>query len=211
MSDSDPDPDELLSLHQLLITEEDPTAPARMAELLLPALKRRFAGTRLPDPHDVESLIGWSIARYVTEPSRWRPQQAPLLAFLYQDVNGDIVNERDRRARLRRHEEPDSAVVELVGADRNPSPEEEVLDDMDPLDVAPALLARAREEISPINKQDRQLIEPLGGGVRATSAYAEVLGIVHLPKEAQAEEVKRHKDRLKKRLGVIRAQLDRTD
>jgi hypothetical protein len=211
MSDTDPDADELLRLHELLIAEIDPTAPACMAELLLPALKRRFAGARLPDPHDVESLIGWSIARYVAEPTRWQPQQAPLLAFLYQDVNGDIVNERDRRARLRRHEEPDSAVVELVGADRNPGPEEEVLDDMDPFDMAPAVLARAREEIAPMDSQDRQLIELLGDGVRATSAYAEVLGIVHLPKEAQADEVKRHKDRLKKRLGVIRAQLDRTD
>lgn len=211
MTDTDPDAVELLRLHQLLCAGEDPTAPARMAELLLPALKRRFSATRLADPHTVESLIGLSIARYLADPDRWKPELAPLLAYLYRDVGGDVLNERDSRARLRRHEEPNSAAVELAGADRNLNVEEEVLDEMDPFDVAPAVLARAHEEMAAFSDQDRHLIELLGAGVRATSAYAEVLGISHLPQEAQTEAVKRHKDRLKKRLGVIRSEFDRTD
>ena len=89
--------------------------------------------------------------------------------------------------------------------------EEEVLDEMDPFDVAPAVLARARDEMAAFSDQDRRLIELLGAGTRSTSAYAEVLGISHLPREAQTKEVKRHKDRLKKRLGVIRSEFDRTD
>lgn len=211
MNDTDPEAGELLRLHEQLCDGEDPTAPARMAELLIPGLRRRFSGTRLADPHEVDSLIGLSVARYLDDPSRWQPDRGPLLAYLWRDVDGDVTNERDSRARLRRHEEPDSAAVELVGADRNPGPEEEVLDDMDPFDAASAVLARAQEEIAALSEQDRQLIELLGGGVRVTSAYAEVLGFAHLPKEAQSDEVKRHKDRLKKRLGVIRGQLDRTD
>ena len=119
MSDSGPDADEVLRLHELLCTAEDPTAPARMAELLLPALRRRFSGTRLADPHTVESLIGLSIARYLADPDRWKPDRAPLLAYLYRDVGGDVINERDSQARLRRHEEPNSAAVELAGVDRN--------------------------------------------------------------------------------------------
>lgn len=211
MTDADPDAVELLRLHELLCAGEDLTAPARMAELLLPALKRRFSGTKLADPHAVDSLVGLSIARYLADPDRWKPDRSPLLAYLYRDVGGDVLNERDSRARLRRHEEPNSAAVELAGADRNLNVEEEVLDEMDPFDVPPAVLARAHEEIAVFSDQDRHLLELLGAGVRSTSAYAEVLGISHLPQEAQTEEVKRHKDRLKKRLGVIRREFNRTD
>lgn len=208
---SDPDPGDLRRLHDALADGSDPTAPARLAELLMPALRRRFASTRLPDPHTLESLIGLSVARYLAEPDRWQPGRGPLLAFLYQDVNGDVKNERDSRARLRRHELPDSAAVEYVGADRNLDVEQEVLDDMDRFDMAPVVLARARQAAAGFDDRDCQLIELLGAGVRATSAYAEVLGIAHLPEDIQAAEVKRHKDRLKKRLGVIRGQLERTD
>lgn len=139
-----------------------------MAELLLPALKRRFSGTKLADP--LESLIGLSIARYLADPDRWKPDRAPLLAYLYRDVGGDVLNERDSRARLRRHEEPTSAAVEVAGVDRNLNVEEEVRDEMEPFDVAPTVLARARDEMAAFSDQDRHLIELLGGGVRATSA-----------------------------------------
>lgn len=78
---------------------------------------------------------------------------------------------------------------------------------MDAFDLPPALLERARSKLSEFSEQDRQLIALLGTGVRSTGPYAEVLGIAHLPALAQAREVNRHKDRLRKRLGVIRDQL----
>lgn len=211
MSDPDPDPGDLQLLHEALLAGADPTAPARMAELLMPALHRRFSGRELPDPHAVTSLVGLSIARYLAKPARWRPERGPLLAFLWQDVAGDIKNERDSRARLRQHELPDSAAVELFATDQNLSVEEEVLDDMDPFDMAQALAGRALDAISGFSQQDRELVELLGAGVRSTSPYAEVLGITHLPEPHQAKEVKRHKDRLNKRLGVVRGQLERAD
>lgn len=211
MSAADPDPAELRRLHEALVSADDPTAPSRLAELLLPPLRRRFASTRMPDPHSLESLIGLSIARYLADPTRWQPQHGPLLGYLWQDVNGDVKNERGSRARLRQHESPDSAAVELGAVDRNLSVEEEVLDDMDPFDVPPALVEQARAQVSRFSERDRQLVGLLGAGVRSTSPYVEILGIAHLPEEAQAKEVKRHKDRLKKRLGVIRGELSRPD
>ncbi|MDI3315946.1 MAG: hypothetical protein QJR12_17240 [Mycobacterium sp.] len=212
MSEADPDPAVLQHLHDALVIGRDRSSAAhRMAQLLLPALQRRFARTELPDPHSVNSLIGLSIARYLHDPSRWQPERGPLLAFLWQDISGDIKNERDARARLRRHEVPDSDVVEVVGADRNVNVEQKVLDDMDPFDMARSLTARAGAHIASFDAQDRRLIELLADGVRSTSSYAEVLGIAHLPVAMQAKEVKRHKDRLKKKLGVIRGQLDKAD
>jgi hypothetical protein len=203
----DPGQAELRELHEELVAGEDPTVPARLAELLLPALRRRFASTMTPDPHSVESLIGLSIARYLNEPERYRPERGPLLAYLWRDVAGDVKNEWDSRARLRQHESPDSAAVELSTADRNLSVEEEVLDAMDRFDVPPAVVERARDQLSRFSEQDRQLLALLGAGVRSTGPYAEILGIAHLPVRAQAKEVNRHKDRLKKRLEVIRGQL----
>ena len=207
----DPDPARLRELHEAVVAGEDPTAPAQMAELLLPALRRRFASTPMSDPHSVESLIGLSVARYLAEPERYQPERGPLLAWLWQDVAGDLRNEWDARARLRLHESPGSDVVELGSDDRNLSVEEEVLDAVDRFDVSSAILQRARDELGQFSEQDRQLIELLGAGVRDTGPYAEVLGIAHLPSSAQAREVNRHKDRLRKRLGVIRGKLSRPE
>jgi hypothetical protein len=209
--EDDPDPGELRELHEALVAGDDPTVPSRLAALVLPAMQRRFASVRTADPDSVESLIGLSIARYLAKPTRYRPERGPLLAYLWQDVTGDLKNEWDKSARLRKQESPDSAVVELSAADRNLSVEEEVLDAMDPFDVPPAILERARDQLSRFSEQDQQLIALLGEAVRSTTPYAEILGIAHLPRQAQAREVKRHKDRLKKRLGVIRDQLSRPE
>ena len=208
MSDGgDPDPARLRELHEALLADEDPTVSSRLAELLLSALRHRFASARTHDPHLVESDIDLCIARYLREPWRYQPERGPLLAYLWLDVAGDVKNEQERNARRRDHETPDSNVVELIGADRNLNVEEEVLNAMDPFDLPPALLERARSKLSEFSEQDRQLIALLGAGVRSTGPYAEVLGIAHLPALAQAREVNRHKDRLRKRLGVIRDQL----
>jgi hypothetical protein len=207
LSGRDPDPAELRKLHEAVIAGDDPTAPARMAEVLLPALLQRFAAARFKEPHTVDSLVGLSIARYLADPSRYLPERGPLLAYLWQDVKGDLRNEWEKSSRLRQHESPDSDLIELATSDRNLTVEEEVLDAMDPFDVPSAVLERARDQLSRFSSQDLQLIALLGSGIRDTAPYAEVLGIAHLPRGIQAKEVNRHKDRLKKRLGVIRDQL----
>ena len=207
----DPDPVELRELHEALVADEDPTVPARLAEVLLAALRRRLASSKTPDPHSVESLINLSIARYLNKPWRYQPERGPLLAYLWQDVTGDLKNEWERRIRVREQESSSLAAVGLGTAERNPTVEEEVLDTVDRFDVPTVVLERAREQLGRFSEQDRQLIMLLGEGVRSTTPYAEVLGITHLPARAQAKEVNRHKDRLKKRLGVIRDELSRPE
>ena len=203
----DPDQVEFLQLHSGLCAGEDPTVPARLAELLLPALLRRFRNAAGTDRHAVDSLVGLSIARYLRDPARYNPARGPLLAFLWRDVDGDRKNELASRASLRTHERPDSDTVEVERDDRNLGTEEETLDALDPYDVAPELLDAARQELARLNDQDRELLTLMSDGVRETSAYSELLGITHLPTDAQRREVKRHKDRLKARLEVIRGRL----
>jgi hypothetical protein len=207
----EPSQAELLTLHEALVAGRDPTVPARLAELLLPALRRRFRTVPVPDPHSADSLAGQSIATYLSEPERYDPERGPLLAYLWRDVAGDLKNEWKHASRRRGHETPASDTVELREPARNLSVEEEVLEALDPFDVPPALLEEARQEVARFSGTDHRLLALLTDGVRDTAAYAEVLGISHLPVALQRREVKRHKDRLKARLEVIRGRLRRPD
>ena len=143
------------------------------------------------------------------------------MPYLWQDIRGDLLNEVERctvavadghesageRPRRARREVPDSDAVEVERDHRNPSVDEEVLDAIDPYDLPPALVERARTELGRFDQRDQALLDLLGGRVRETTPYAEVLGIAHLGVDTQRREVKRHRDRLKARLEVIRANL----
>lgn len=204
----DPGQEDLLRLHEALCDREDPTAPARMAELLLPAMRRRFQNAQLFDRHEVDSLIGLSIARYVDRPESYDPARSPLLAYLWRDIEGDrkhAISSATTRAR----KVPKWAVLELAPTGRNLGVEEEVLDALDPFDVPEELLQAARSELEGFSDQDREFLMLLGEGVRETAPYAEVLSIAHLPVGVQRDEVNRNKARLKARLEVIRGRLGR--
>lgn len=218
---NDPTNEELIELHVELVEGADPTTPSRLAELLISPLRRRFRRFGALDWDTVDSTIGWSIARYLREPARFDPERGGLLPYLWQDVRGDLLNELERRTvsisdgyesaaerpQRARRETPDSDAVEVERDHRNPPVDEEVLDAIDPYDLPAVLVERARTELSRFDTRDLALLELLGGGVRETAPYAEVLGISHLDVGIQRGEVKRHKDRLKARLEVIRAKL----
>jgi hypothetical protein len=202
----DPTPEELRELHEKL-RSGNVVAPILLAAQLLPALQRRFIRRSGFDEHRVESLIGFRVAEYLAHPERYDPSRSPLLAYLWQDIDGDLKNELAAHAKRREREVPDSPAVELFHRERNPGVEEEALDAVDPFDAPAELIQAARAEAAHLNEQDRELVRLIDEGVRETAVYAEVLGIRHLPVERQRKEVKRHKDRLKKSLEAIRGRL----
>lgn len=203
MTDGDPSQDELLALHHALLAGDDPTAKARLAALLLPSLRQRFARRRDLDQADIESLIGESITKYVNNPDRYDPDRAPLLAYLYQDVNGDIRNEVAKRARRPAETATDDEILELRADRGNPTPEDEVVDRLDPLDLPRERVRAALDEIARFSPEEREFLRLRLAGVRSTQPYAEVLGVAHLPADQRRREVKRVKDRLDKRLRSI--------
>ncbi len=219
---NDPTNEELVEFHAALVQGADPTIPAKLAELLVDPLRRRFRRFRALDWDTVDSTIGWSIARYLSEPSRFDPDRGGLLPYLWQDIQGDLLNEVERRTvpvaepdelsasenpRRQRREIPDREELEVERDRRNPPVDEEVLDAIEPFDMPPALVERAKVELGRFDQRDQALIELLGAGIRETAPYTEVLGVSHLDVDTQRREVKRHKDRLKARLEVIRAKL----
>jgi hypothetical protein len=154
-----------------------------------------------------------TLARYLRTPEEYEPRRGPLLAWLALDARGDVLNEL-ASARARR-EVVDTAAVELRGATGNVfreagairSVEEEALDNADPYDLPEDVLAAIREHAAAFSPEDAAMIELMGEGVRETAAYADVLGIAHLPARDQQVAVKREKDRLTRRLERLRERL----
>jgi hypothetical protein len=203
----DPTQRDLLGLHRALL-RGDNAARVRLAELLLPALQRRFAGRRELDRDDISSLIGLTVARYLAASDDYDPAKAPLLAYLYRDACGDIQNDAAKR---RRHAEvllPEEG-FELLSAPGNHPVEDQVMELLDPLDVPRSTVEAALAAFRDLSREEREFLQLRAGGIRSTHVYAEVLGIAHLPAAEQRVEVKRAKDRLDKRLGGIRDRLSR--
>ncbi len=190
------------------------TAPARLASLLIEPLVRRVrqSVTGIDEPQ-VRSTCCQTLANYLSNPEAYEQSRGPLLAWLALDARGDVLNEL-ASARSRR-EVVDIAVVELRGAAGNVFTEasvfrpvdEEALDNADPHDLSADVLATIREHAAGFSPEDAAMIELMGEGVRETAAYAEVLGISHLPINDQRAAVKREKDRLTRRLERLRERL----
>jgi hypothetical protein len=185
-----------------------------MARLVLESLVRRVRrSVGGIDESQVRSTCCQTLARYLLSPEEYEPSRGPLLAWLTLDARGDVLNEL-ASARARR-EVVDVATVELRGGTGNvfteaaalSSVEEEALDHADPYDLPPDVLATIREHAAGFSPEDAAMIELMGEGVRETAAYAEVLGITHLPAPEQQAAVKREKDRLTRRLERLRERL----
>jgi RNA polymerase sigma-70 factor (ECF subfamily) len=198
----------LLDLHRRLI-DGDPTVPGQLAERLVPHLLRRLEGLARStgDPHMVTSQIGLVVARYLREPERYAPERAGLVPYLAMEVRGDVLNELKTRTRRRSRETPIDEHVELRLVDRDSSVEEAALDTVDPVGVAPDTARAMLQAVADFDAVDRQVPQMIADGVRSTSAYAAVLGLSHLPVDVQRTTVRRHKDRILKRVERLRDRL----
>ena len=198
-----PDGDDYAALHQALLAGE-PTAAARLAERLLPDLRARFAGREAGarDPQVVGETIDEVVFEYLRTPTRFDPSRGlDLVRYLAMAVRGDLANAQQARNREERRRADFD--VELSVEDGNT--EEEALNRVDPLDRPADEVAAARAALASLDERDRRMLALMSDGVRATAAYAAVLEIGHLPREDQAREVKRHKDRLNRHLERWRA------
>jgi hypothetical protein len=129
---------------------------------------------------------------------------------LYQDVRGDLLNEYAREVRRRETPVGEAQQFEDELVEGNPSVEELVMDRLDPFDLPPRVVAEATRALGDLDEVDQKVLQLMADGVRATSAYAEVIGIAHLPVEQQRKAAKRAKDRLTKRMETLRDRFNRT-
>jgi len=204
----DPVEAELGRLHARLLSG-DVVAPTELAERIVPLLRRRLERLERSagDPHLVPSVIGLVVAKYLREPERFNPARGGLVAYLSMEARSDVLNELEARRRRRARELPVADPVELASSSRDSTVEEEALDTVDPFGVAPEIVQGAVRALRDLDHLDRQVLQMMADGVRATSAYAAVLGLSHLPADLQRKAVKRLKDRLQRRLERLRGHL----
>lgn len=206
MSDALPSRGQSLKLHRHLV-EGDPVAPSKLATTYLRPLIdaiRRANQASVPDEF-IEEAVHLAIANLCKNPASFDPSQMPgeqpLLSYLKMSAQGDLQNrlaseQRHVRGRVSLdHVEQSANAGKYLGRDDDPALPLEIKEEVE----------QARRQVLPIvedglTDEEKACLELMMQKVRQTSAYAQALHIEHLPKKQQAVEVKRVKDKLKKRI-----------
>jgi hypothetical protein len=199
-------PEEELALHRRLV-DEDTVASAELATAYLDCLiafLRKKNHQRIPQEF-VEEAAGEALISLFKNPKSFDASQnrgrLPLLAFLRLAAQRDLLNilkkeQRHWHGRVSVQDVEDSALAgKYLGSHEDPSERLQLQEEIEKANRE--ILCFVRQGLS---DGERQALEMMRQGERSTAAFARVLGIEQLPKEAQQAEVKRVKDKLKKRI-----------
>jgi hypothetical protein len=197
-------------LHQRLL-EDDVTASAEIAETFLPLIAERLRKEypALHDPHLVETATEDALISYFGRPQQYDPLKGNLHSYLLMSARGDLLNLLKRG---KKYADQLRLVgnVELEGSDVEHGVE--IQDDFDLEDWVLARNSPVWQRLRDLlpDSTDQRIVALMMEGIRETNAYADVLGILDRPADEQAAIVKRHKDRLKKKLqrGIRRTELN---
>ncbi len=172
-----------------------------MLEVLVSRLRRAFASVR--NQSLLNDAAADAILDYCERPSQFDPARSGLLTYLTMSAKGNLLNALAKETRRAKRERPIED-VEIAQKHGN------LLQERDELSaLEESLDPKLRQMRSLIldacsGPLDRKLMGLILAGERRTSAYAAVLGLQTLPRREQEREVKRHKDRLKKRVLRLR-------
>lgn len=190
-------------LHRRLV-EGDPVAPSDLVESFMERLVRRVCAKAQVTDDDarVRDAVTDALLAYARQPTKYSPGKSSLSTYLTMSAYGDFLNmlARDRR---RSNREVPLEVVEHRPLDRNnwiEAVEDTVVEregNLAPRQKA-LLWQRVSEQFS--DPTDRRLLSLMLDGERRTASYSAVLGIQNADHDEQRRVVKRHKDRLTKRL-----------
>lgn len=185
------------ALHARLLGR-DPSASSDLAvrylEPLITSLRRTFPGV---EAALLETAAIDVVLDLAERPEQYDPDRAALPAYLRMAAKGDVLNalerERRRAGRLAPLED-----VEL----RSPARNTQWADASDPIDaVSDALGGEVIASLrSYFDEREWEVVQLMTEGERRTEVFAGLLGLHDRPRAEQACEVKRVKDRLKKRL-----------
>jgi RNA polymerase sigma-70 factor (ECF subfamily) len=185
-----------LTLH-LRLVDGDKSAPYDCVTRWLPELMRRLSGSfnevAQRDEQLIEEAALETLFEYTANPHKYDAERSSLATYLTQAAKRDLINALEREKTQGRRATSIHPVEHQLTSGNN-SFEEQVADNAD----AQVAWEVVMETIT--DPQDRSLLALLLQGERATTAFAKVLGITHLPEQEQRATVKRHKDRLDKRL-----------
>lgn len=191
----------LLDVHGRLLTG-DPTASADLFELVYGPLIghaiKKHADFGMDEDRARDLAVG-VLASLVEQPGIFDPQKGNLFGFLCMMLDGDAKNAgRDEANRREKFSELAVEVEKVGGNSYVTSPETRV--------DAERIMSQHRSEIL-VDEGDHEVLRLILEDERDYDAYAEALGISHLPPDQKRAEVKRRKDRIEKRLQRLRDRL----
>ena len=193
-----------LDLHRRLM-EGDPVAPSDLAIQYLSPLIDRLSHTNRSPADFIEEAVHLAIVSLCKNPASFDPARSkadcPLFAFLHMAAQRDLQNllkkeERHWRARVALEsveQSPDGG--KYLGRENDPSVRLVLREEAEQADQQ--ILGAVRTGLS---DGEQRCLVLLIDGERKTLAFAQALGIEHLPNEDQKTAVKKVKDKLKKRL-----------
>ena len=200
-----------LEVHQRLL-RDDPVAPADAVELLLDPVVAylRYKWPDIVYTDDCRDAAVEVLVTYLADPSRYQPTQSSLVGWLVMQAHRDLINDYDSRPkRFERLWLVESALPVDPDTGETPRLGEQVpsFDTVPEIDGS-TVLAAVREAFP--DERDRRLIWLMCiEGSHSTEDTAEVLGLSGLPRAERTAEVRRHKDRVMRRLR--RLGLDKRD
>jgi RNA polymerase sigma-70 factor, ECF subfamily len=183
-------------LHKRLLNG-DVTASAEIAERLLFSVIRllRYRYQDLDDPHLVDMAVHQAFISYFYHPQRYNPAKSSLTTYLLMSADGDLRNF------IHNHK----FLFQLSMDTSNGDDEEQAIVVADDFDLETEVLnrlstvwPRLRDYLP--DPVEREVVWLMLDNIRETAIYADVLGLQDVPATEQQAIVKRHKDRLRKKL-----------
>jgi len=190
-------------LHQKMLAG-DVTVFGEIAEFMFPIITDRLSRKfpNLDDPHLIDTAIVDALLNYEKNPYQYDPSKKRLDNYLYMSANGDLINLLERNKKdhvlvalpenVELDEEDSEYKVEVPEVSSETNVEADVFARLSPT-------WRNLRQLFP-DEVDQAMLQLILDNIRETSYYADVLGITELPPAEQAAIVKRHKDRIKKKL-----------
>jgi RNA polymerase sigma-70 factor (ECF subfamily) len=189
-----PSPEEEMLLHQRLLVH-DPLAYRDVFHMYMERIARELEKQGYDIDVARDAAIDTVLA-YREKPERYDRRKVHLFTYIM-GVARHKAMDRWRSAQAEAKREKKQSDVEL--ALRTPK---DPLDQMETY-VRASQAADLVEEEGALSEQDEAFLRHLLMGESSTEELARVLGLPPMSREAQQLEVKRHRDRLMKRLGRI--------
>jgi RNA polymerase sigma-70 factor (ECF subfamily) len=145
----------------------------------------------------VEVSVGEAFLNYCEKPERYDPQIISLRSFLLMAAERDLKN---ALALERRQTQYQVSLVSSYGTNE----EQDIIDESQNLE-AHVQSEELREYVLTTftDPVDKSIAELILDRVRSSEPYISLLGLDGLPQSEQVKQVRRHKDRIKRRLRRI--------
>lgn len=192
---------DLIDIHFALLSG-DPIAPARLVDAVVIPLTSVLRRQNLALPREmIEDAATDALLDLITRPDRYDSARSSLLNFLLHIASNKLID--SLRSVGRRRETAVGGLVELELYESNNLHQVRgdlfLGDFIQGADEIPAPLLHVLDEVL-TDPVDRRIARLIANGRTETADFAAALGISHLSATEQPAIVKRHRDRILKRL-----------